>query len=218
MTRVDLTRLRQAVYRLAGAGFLAPSPQTTLGTAGSIPILSDLGLFDFPYSLALVDYIHRLADSDFDELTAAYMALFEVGVGGAACPPTESAWRSDARTGGVATLQSELRRTLLGYGLRPTSRAGHGVDHVSVELDVMSSLCAEEGNRLVEHRPTDRIRAAQRDFLSRHLGPWIPAFTAAVCATDRHPVYTALASATHALVVHDTELVSELDDSMETVR
>jgi hypothetical protein len=86
VTRVDLTRLRQAVYRLAGAGFLAPSPQTTLGTAGSIPILSDLGLFDFPYSLALVDYIHRLADSDFDELTAAYMALFEVGVGGAASP------------------------------------------------------------------------------------------------------------------------------------
>ncbi|MEX2252068.1 MAG: molecular chaperone TorD family protein [Acidimicrobiia bacterium] len=206
----NLARLRQGVYRLLGAGLAPPSADTIGHTIASIPVLEDLGLFDFAFSTPLVDYTEQLAAADLDQLVAAYMALFEVGVGGASCPPTESAWLANPHTGNVAVIHSDLRRTYLRYGLRPAGPLKDTIDHATVELDVMSSLCESEAVSLGAGRPIERARRNQREFLNVHLGRWIPGFARAVERTDRHPAYTALARSTHAYLVHDVELLAIL--------
>lgn len=207
----NLARLRQGVYHLLGAGFSTPTADTIGYTTASIPVLADFGLFDFAFSLSLVGYTEQVAGADPDQLLAAYMALFEVGVGGASCPPTESAWLANPHTGDVAIIHSDLRRTYLRYGLKPAGGLKDTVDHVTVELDVMSSLCDNEVVALEAGRPIDRPRRNQLEFLGAHLIRWIPEFAQAVVRTDRHPTFTALASATHAYLVHDIELLAILD-------
>jgi TorA maturation chaperone TorD len=180
--------------------------------AASIPVLADLGLFDYSFSLYLVDYARALAAEDPRELAPAYMALFEVGVGGAACPPTESAWLANPYTGDVAVILSELRRCYLRYGLRPTDSPSERIDHASVEFDVMASLCGMEADRRAEGRPVAGTVSHQIEFLGDHLGKWLPMLTRAVLRRNGHPIYTALARAAHALVVHDQEFLALIDE------
>jgi TorA maturation chaperone TorD len=176
--------------------------------AGSIPVLADLGLFDYSFSLYLVDYARTLAADDPSELAPAYMALFEVGAGGAPCPPTESAWLAGPQHGDVAVILSELRRSYLRYGLRPSPSRSEGVDHVTVEFDVMASLCGMEAEQRAANRQIDGTVGHQIEFLRDHLGRWLPLLTKAVVRLNGHPSYTALALAAHALVIHDQELLA----------
>lgn len=150
-------------------------------------------------------------DGAFIGLVFQALALFEVGVGGASCPPTESAWLANPHTGDVAVIHSDLRRTYLRYGLKPAGPPKGTLDHITVELDVMSSLCAREGVALGEGRPIVRARRNRREFLQIHLGRRVPSFVDAVERIDRHPAYTALARATHAFLLHDVELLAILD-------
>ena len=211
MNRDNLARLRQGVYHLLGAGFSTPTADTIGHTIASIPVLADLGLFDFAFSIPLVGYAEQVALADRNQLTAAYMALFEVGVGGASCPPTESAWLANPNKGDVAVIHSELRRTYSRLGLKPSGPRRDTIDHATVELDVMSSLCADEVCPSEAGRPIDRLRLHQRQFLQEHLNRWVPRFAQAVVRSDRHPAYTALARATHAYLLHDVELLIMLD-------
>jgi TorA maturation chaperone TorD len=177
----------------------------------SIPVLADLGLFDYSYSLYVVDYARALAAADTRELAAAYLALFEVGVGQATCPPTESAWLADPYSGDAAVILSDLRRSYLRFGLRPSDPRSKGIDHVTVEFDVMASLCGMEAELRAVGRPVTRTVGHQIEFLDNHLGRWLPLFTEALVRHNADPTYTALASAAHALVTHDRELLAMLD-------
>jgi len=214
----DLALLRQGVYRLGGAGFAPPRPDSAGRVSGSIPVLADLGLFDYAFSLALVDYLETLASADHGALVTAFMALFEVGVGGASCPPTESAWLANPYTGDSAVIHSELGRAYVRYGLRPAGPMADTIDHVAVELEVMASLCAAEVAQRRSNGSSARTVGYQREFLDLHLGRWIPGFAEAVVRADRHPVYTALARAIHAFVTHDRELLAVLAGAEEGQR
>lgn len=211
MSAGDPARLRQGVYRLIGAGFASPRADHSDVIVASIPVLADLGLFDYSYSLYVVDYARTLAATDPRELSPAYMAMFEVGVGGATCPPTESAWLASPHSGDVAVILSELQRSYLRYGLRPSDSRSETIDHVTVEFDVMASLCGMEAEQRAAGRLVTRTVGHQIEFLDNHLGRWLPLFTEAVLRHNSHPTYTALASAAHALVTHDRELLAMLD-------
>jgi len=208
----DLARLRQGAYRLIGAGFAPPQPDRSELIVGSIPVLADLGLFDYSFSLYLVDYARALAADDPGELAPAYMALFEVGVGGAACSPAESAWLAGPNSSEVAVILSDLRRSYLRYGLRPSDSRSESIDHATVEFDVMASLCGIEAEQRAAGRPVTRTVGHQIEFLDNHLGRWLPLLTKAVVRHNGHPTYTALALAAHALVIHDQELLALIDE------
>lgn len=203
MTTAELARLRQGVYRVLGAGFAVPGPADHQVIA-TIPVLSDLGLFDYAFALPLVNYVEARSEADASELTAAYMAMFEVGVGGAVCPPTESAWLADSRSGEVAVVHGALRRAYFRFGLDP----GGPVDHVATEFEVMAALCGEEADRIGSSRAAGLIQGFQREMLNDHMGRWIPTFVVCIQRVDRHPVYNELARAVHAFLEHDRELLA----------
>lgn len=211
MNEHDLALLRQGTYRLLGTGFALPEPEAINRTIDSIEVLAEFGLFDFAFSLPLTSYAETLARADLGELVTSYMALFEVGAGGAACPPTESAWLANPWTGDVAVILSKLRRTYLSFGRRPTGPWADTIDHATVELHVMASLCDDHARRIESGKPTERVLRHQSELLNEHLNRWMPRFTAAVISSDRHPTYSALARATHAFLVHDTDLLTLLE-------
>jgi nitrate reductase assembly molybdenum cofactor insertion protein NarJ len=106
VTLERLSRLRQGVYRFFGAGFSYPTTEMVSAAGAALPVFEELGVFDYAFAPDVAEAANALASADLDELSVAYVALFEAGVAGAACPPHESAHRSNARTGEVARRSS----------------------------------------------------------------------------------------------------------------
>ncbi len=215
MSLENLSRLRQGVYRLAGAGFSHPTGELIAAAGGTLAVLEELGLFDYSFAPAVTEAVEALAVADADEVAVAYVALFDAGVAGAACPPHESAHLGNSRTGEVAEIQSDLKRSYLRYGLRTAVGSADMVDHVSTEMHVMAMLCAHEASRHGSNRPSDRAVRNQSEFLTGHVLRWVPRFTAKVRSTDRHAVYSALAGGLHAFLAHERQLLPLLVEAAE---
>lgn len=207
MNPEDLSRLRQGVYRLLGAGVSRPTT-ALLETAATAPALFDeMGVFEFSYAAELLDACQALGDADLERLSIAYATMFETGVAGAACTPHESAFRADARTGEVAAVVAELKRTVLRFGLQLADAQGDMVDHIGTELEIMASLCRREAEHRSQDRSVGRVLAHQREFLEGHLLAWAPAFAQRVIESQSHAAYSAVASALVAFLADEQQLV-----------
>ncbi len=204
-----LARLRQGIYRLAAAGFARP--RSDLGDLGvsSIEVLVGLDLFDYPFGPAWEEVARTLEAADPSQLASAHVELFDRGVGPDACPPFESAHRSEGRPGAEAALYAQLRRDYQTFGLQPATTA-ITPDHITVELEAMSWLCRIERQQREAGRSVAMTLARQQAFLRDHLVSWIPSFASQLRRADRHPFYSALAAALHAFTTHDHDLVGRL--------
>jgi len=207
VTLERLSRLRQGVYRLFGAGFSYPTRDLLTAAGGAPALFEGLGVFDYAFGPDVHDAAIVLAEADLDELSVAYVALFEAGVAGAACPPSESAHRSNARTGEVATLQSELKRMVMRFGLRLDEDAEDIADHIATEMDVMAMLCRRETELRSGDESVARVLASESELLSDHLLRWVPGFSEMVREADRHIAYSTLASAVRSLLAHEKQLL-----------
>ena len=210
MSLERLGRLREGVYRFAGVGFSYPTAELLDAAGSTILVLDDVGLFDYAFALPVVEAAQALAEADLEDLKGAYAALFEAGVGGAACSPHATAYVADPRTGEVARMQAALRAIYRRFGFGDAIGSADMVDHIAAEMEVMARLCADEMRRRAEDDdPTTAVRR-QHEFVTGCLEPWIPTFTRRVAAADRHRAYTALASAVHAFIEHERELIPAL--------
>ncbi len=207
------TRLRQGVYRLCGAAFLPPEDDRVALLASSEGALEALEPDAFPFAAALRRFLGAVRDAPpTDVLEGEYIRLFEAGVDGALCPPTESFHTTAARHGGPAEVDAVLESTYADIGIVHRSGTVVTPDHISVELEAMAFLCAEEAGA----READDLAAVadslrrQHRFLREHLARWAPVFLADVRRTSRLEVYRDLAEATEAFVRHDHVLVGAL--------
>jgi putative dimethyl sulfoxide reductase chaperone len=78
------------------------------------------------------------------------------------------------------------------FGMELSSESGERQDHLSVELEFMSVLTAQEAGLLgaaAGHEAVAVCRDAQRKFLREHLGRWAPAFIRRLqCAVGDRPL------------------------------
>ena len=207
MSLERLGRLREGVYRLTGAGFSYPTADLLDAAAATVPALTDLGLYDYAFALPVADAAAALADSELRDLETAHAALFEAGVGGAACSPHFTAYVADPGSGDVARVQAELRAAYRRFGIGDAIADGDMVDHVAIEMEVMARLCADEVRRRVDDDQPSIALSRQAEFISQYLAPWVPTFARRVTEVDGHRAYTSLAMAAHAIVEHERELI-----------
>lgn len=211
---LDTTRLRQGLYRLAGAGFLPPERARIEQIGPSVVLLCQYGLQSFVFATPWQDLALASEEVRIEALAGSYNATFEAGSAG--CPPVESAFTADPAPGSSAALHAELKRTYLRAGLRPETLFAGLVDHLAVELEVMAALCAQEleAYQRQDASRADRVLAQQRSFLGDHLAGWFPAFNTRLQATaTAHSFYQALGRAVHAFILHDRELLDLAGDA-----
>ena len=198
-----LRMLREGIYRFTGLGFSYPTAELIDTAAATVPILDDLGLFDYAFALPVSEAVEALVGADLGELERAYSALFAAGVSGPACSPHHTTYVASARTGEVARVQAELRSTYRRFGIGDAISDGDSVDHVATELEAMARLCGD-GSAV----------GRQHEFFTTYLEPWIPQFSNRVREIDRHRCYTALATSLHAFVEHERDLIPLLLSSV----
>lgn len=104
--------------------------------------------------------------------------------------PYETVYRRGGMLGMWGARAEQVEAFAARWQLEPRP-AGHRLDHISVELNVVRDLAAREA-ALVQrgaHADADRLREASAAFTRSHLAPWIPALAADVAARARIFVY-----------------------------
>lgn len=139
-----------------------------------------------------------------DEFQAEYNRLFEVGtLGGPPCPLYGGHYERDR-----LRVMEELIRFYNYFGLRLMQ--GQLPDHISVELEFMHYLTFKEAEALQHNRPQDSYQRAQRDFLDRHPGKWLPLLRQKLANSQPLPFFDQLVSLADEFVRRDRQYLKSI--------
>jgi len=140
----------------------------------------------------------------YEEAQFAHLRVFGHTVRGD-CPPHELEYgelKADAlfqphRLADIAAFFSA-------FGLEVANDAVERVDHIAMECEFYSVLCAKEA--IAEHTSEEEgaielCRNAQKQFLREHLGRWTPAFTRRLERLSNHEFFQTHARFLHAAVI-----------------
>ncbi len=200
---------RAAAYGLIAHGFQCPDVDT-------LATLSDpLRWEDWPSVLEMADSQTRdplesvrnrliaLTDASYAphrELQERYDVLFGHAVRGA-CPAYEMEYGRNEIIRQASDL-ADLAGFYRAFGLEIAGDKNGRPDHISVECEFMSALCAKEAYAQAQGDKgnADICFDAERTFLRDHLARWLPAFARHVEEADADGFFGALARFADAFV------------------
>ncbi len=144
-------------------------------------------------------------DGDCLELQDTFNKLFGHAVRGK-CPPYELEYgRSEIIQ--QASILADVAGFYAAFGMELADDAHDRPDHVTVETEFMSLLCAKEAYAIAtddaEHRKI--CETAQRNFLRDHLACWLSSFAYRVIQADPPGFYGSLAGFAEALVAAECD-------------
>ena len=110
-------------------------------------------------------------DVDAVEYESEFIAMFEVGLGGAPCPLHSGHYARDRMR-----VMEEVLRFYRFFDYSPDRSADRFPDHVRFELEFMAHLAGLECAATATGKDETSVVLAQRDFVSRNLENWLPEF------------------------------------------
>lgn len=213
LNAIELARLRQGMYRFFASALLPPDDERLTQLNGAVSFLEEWGIEAFAFAPAWRSMRDALDDAPpVEDLEAEYIRLFEAGVDGVLCPPTESFYLTSIRQGGAATTAATLEREYARIGVVLAEQGKHSADEASPQLELMAYLCgaeavAREAGAWDEARGFIEEEAA---FLEEHLSLWFGDFAERVAARAPRSFYGALTAAAGVFIAHDQELTAIL--------
>jgi len=135
----------------------------------------------------------RRAGAVLSSLRDAYAALIGHAVRGS-CPPYELEYARGEIIQQASEL-ADLSGFYNAFGMELTGAVSERADHVAVQCEFMSVLCAKEA-RAIESDDADALEIlfdAQRAFLRDHLAQWLPAFSHRIAKADPDGFYGRMA-------------------------
>jgi len=187
------TSVRSRLYRLLADGFLYPD-QAFFAALQAGRYRDEVIATCEPLGYGLEPAFDGLvASGSYIDFQAAYLRLFEVGLGVPPCPLYSGLYR-----GGRKAVMEELVRFYNYFGLSTQHGAGELPDHVATELEFMHFLAFKELAALHRAEDPSSYRHAQRDFLERQLISWLPALETRLGGLEPPPFYAALTVLTNA--------------------
>lgn len=109
-------------------------------------------------------------EAALEPLAVEYTRLFDVGVQGTAC-----SLNGGVHHGPQMKVMEEVVRYYNHFGLAMTDDNKELPDHLTAELSFLHFLAYGEHQRAAAGQPAGDYQRAQRDFIARHAGRWLPA-------------------------------------------
>lgn len=136
------------------------------------------------------------------QLRAEHVRLFGHSIRGS-CPPYELEYGRGEIVQQTAEL-ADIAGFYSAFGMQLAESAFERADHVAVECEFLSVLCAKEawGRQQDDRDLVETCCDAQRLFLRDHLAKWLPAFVGRVEAADAGGLYGRFATLASAFI-HD---------------
>lgn len=207
----DETHARGMTYGLLAWAWRYPSVET-------VSILCELlrrclgpdafGFHDPKTSAALESASSFLSQNfcDVPDLEATYSELFGHAVRGA-CPLYELEY-GQAEIVQQAGELADIAGFYGAFGLESMPGSMERVDHVAVECEFMSVLCAKQASGMLtsDSEMVDICYDAERTFLREHLARWLPAICRRVAKSDSNGFYGRLALVGTAFVAAECQV------------
>ncbi len=157
--------------------------------------------------LALTDDLAVPAGTGCDEVESAYLSSFELDAPSSPCPLYEGAHVRDTDR---AAILLEVKSFYQHFGLTIAADLNAPEDHLSAELEFMAFLVAKQADAEETGRDPAPYLRAQRDFLERHLGRWLPLLGGAAEHKVGFGFYRAMCRLVGTYVAGDLDLVRHL--------
>lgn len=199
------TASRSRLYRLLEQAFLFPEPpfyesvrdgdfrERVLEAASGLPYALPSGADDaWP----------RTAPASYEDFQAEYIRLFDVGVGAPPCPLYGGIY-----AGGRKQVLEEVCRFYEYFGLKLPPKLRELPDHITTELEFLHFLSFKEAAALHQGKDRTSYLRAERDFLERHPGRWVPLLARRLAEQSPLPFFRGLVGLTEAFLTHDQAYV-----------
>ena len=188
----------QDFHAAAVAGELAPAAAEAISA--------------LPYSLGVAEHLSALAqvEPDYDEFQAAYVGLFDVGMGGPPCPLYGGPWGGDRHEA-----MAEALRFYRFFGLTLSTEERDLPDHLGTELEFLHFLAFKEVEALHSGADAGSYQRAARDFLLRHPAKWLPRALAKLEKVGAPPFWSGLLSLVTAYCRADASYLESLVGPMK---
>jgi DMSO reductase family type II enzyme chaperone len=138
------------------------------------------------------------AGEEVDDLAIEYTRLFDVGASGPPCPLYGGLYG-----GARMKTMEEAVRFYNHFGLTLSDSPHELPDHLTTELEFLHFLAFREAQALEQGDDPGAYRRAQRDFLARHLGRWIPKMREKMEHKDPMPFFLGLVRRLESFLMND---------------
>jgi DMSO reductase family type II enzyme chaperone len=167
---------RSRVYRFLGTAFLPPEERLTgylveaQETAGYLPY------DEASLHVAIEEMASTLENTSREGLRTTYRRIFGHTIS-EECPLYETQYG-----GGHIFQQTQILGDIAGFyrafGLEVSDETKERPDHLSIELEFMSTLTHKEAHALAQgwEERVGMCREAQVTFIDEHIGRWVPLF------------------------------------------
>jgi TorA maturation chaperone TorD len=208
LSPVQMAQLRQALYRFLAMLFLYPDQDRLANVqiaAGELLEARSAWIsFEFgPKVERLLMAQVSLNDEAAEQVEEEYNHLIRVKP---VAPPYESFYL-DPQGQARGVIASQLETEYASAGLALSSSLQDMPDHLTVELEFMSFLCAGEVRaRETANEPDNvQVRIRQRSFLNEHLVRWFPQFARRLADAAPESLYSVIAAAAYAFLRYELE-------------
>ena len=137
-----------------------------------------------------IDWPSLAINNTGEDLEVEYSRLFDVGASGPPCPLNSGAYLDER----MQALE-ECVRFYNYFDLTAGEDFEELPDHVTTQLEFMHYLTHCENELSDDKEQAENYQRAQRDFLNRQLGKWIPQLNEKVIDNDAKPFYLTLIKA-----------------------
>ena len=199
------TASRSRLYQLLEQAFLFPEApfyesvrdggfrEDVLDVASGLPYALPVGADEaWPKS----------APASYDDFQAEYIRLFDVGVGAPPCP-----LYGGLHASGRKQVMEEVCRFYEYFGLKLPPKLRELPDHITTELEFLHFLTFKEAAALHQGKDRTSYLRAERDFLERHPGRWVPLLARRLAAQSPLPFFAGLVGFTEAFLAQDQAYV-----------
>jgi DMSO reductase family type II enzyme chaperone len=140
-----------------------------------------------------------------DDLAVEYTRLFDVGTGGPPCPLYGGLYG-----GARMKTMEEAVRFYNYFGLSLSEEQRELPDHITTQLEFLHFLAYRETEALQAEGDADSFRRAQRDFIDRAPGKWVPKLQGRMQGQKPMRFFTALVDALVRFLANDRARVVAL--------
>lgn len=202
----EMAQLRQALYRFLGMLFLYPDEarlsMVRIAAGELLEAEAVWATLDFGSQLRkLLPSLLGLNDEVAEQVEEEYNYLIRVKP---SAPPYESFYL-DPEGQARGYLASRLEVEYADAGLALASSLRDMPDHIAVELEYMSFLCAGEvqARQSVNQAKNVQLRIRQRTFLHQHLVRWFPNFVRRIAGAAPQSLYSVVSATAYAFLRSD---------------
>jgi len=147
-----------------------------------------------------------LPDISFEAFESEYLNAFETNIPKPSCSLYESSYASETNRGGLLL---ELKGFYENFGLNISKNFKELEDRITAELEFMHFLTFKQVQAKEQGLDITPYLKAQKDFLERHLGKWIPKFRMDVEEKIKFPFFRNLALLTDAFIASEIQEAQE---------